>query len=131
MSTQKEEEMNMSEIIMKIVAGREVFRKEVSKTDNKGFFKFERIEIGVERVYVLIVPKPNPIDDMFAPITGVCMSMAVETWVYHYDGKAHVDAYDPFGKKHEYDLSNDVRLDQLHDMILQSFPSHMRNDICF
>ncbi len=128
---QKEKKMSMKEIIDGIVAGRKVIRKEISKTDDRGFFKFERIEVGTERIYALIVPQPNPIDDMFAPITGVRMSMAVETWVYHYDGETHVDAYDPLGKKHEYDLSEDVRLDQLHDMILQSFPSHMRSDICF
>ncbi|MFA5986416.1 MAG: hypothetical protein WC819_03650 [Parcubacteria group bacterium] len=121
----------MSEIIEGIVAGRQAVRKEVSKTDDKGFFKFERIEIGAERIYALIVPQPNPIDDMFAPITGVRMSMAVETWVYHYNGENHVDAYDPSGKKHAYDLSENVRLDQLYDMIQQSFPSHMRSDICF
>lgn len=123
--------MSMRETIEKIIADREVVRKEVSKTDVKGFFKFERIEIGAERIYALIVPQPNPIDDMFAPITGVRMSMAVETWVYHYDGVGHVDAYDPKGTKHEYTLSQDVRLDQLHEMISQAYPSNMRGDIIF
>lgn len=123
--------MSMREIIEKIIAGREVIRKEVSKSDVKGFFQFERIEIGAERIYVLIVPQPNPIDDMFAPITGVRMSATVETWVYHYNGKDHVDAYDSKGAKHEYILSQDVRLDQLYDMISQAYPCNMRGDIIF